>query len=60
MTEKERVNLCVCAQCEYEKVCFKLLKFLKRFPGCICKQGRKRKEYRQRQATLEETVKEET
>jgi len=31
-----------CTQCEYEKTCFRLLKFIQRFIA-ICRQGRKRK-----------------
>lgn len=54
MTEKERVNRNVCPECENEKVCFCLLHFLHRVTGGrFCRQGRKKKEYRQRQATLE-------
>jgi hypothetical protein len=60
MTEKERVNLNICSQCDYQKVCFKLLKYLHRITGCICKQGRKKKEFRQRQAALEEIAKDQT
>lgn len=61
MTEKERVNRNVCPECENEKVCFFLLHFLHRMTGGrFCRQGRKKKEYRQRQATLEETAKDQT
>lgn len=40
-----------CIQCEYEAVCFPLLKFVQRFRD-ICQQRRKKKEYRQKQMTL--------
>lgn len=60
MTEKERVNRNICSQCENEKTCFRLLHFLHRLTGRICRQGRKKKEDRQRQATLEETAKDQT
>ena len=45
-----------CNQCEYSRGCFPLLKFLQRFAN-LCKQGRKKKEFRVRQATLDETAK---
>lgn len=61
MTEKkERVNRNVCVECENEKVYFCILHFLHRLTGRVCRQGWKKKEYRQRQATLEETAKEES
>ena len=50
MTEKERINLNVCCQCEYEDVCFPILKFIHRYKA-ICKQGRKRKQFREKQTT---------
>ena len=61
MTEKkERVNLNICSQCENEQVCFCILHFLHWLTGRVCRQGRKKKEYRQRQATLEESAKDQT
>jgi hypothetical protein len=42
----------ICSQCEYEKSCFPPLKLLQKVTGSICKQGRKKKEYRVRQSTL--------
>ena len=61
MTEKkERVNLNICGQCENEPVCFCILQFLHRLTGRVCRQGRKKKQFREKQATLEESTKAET
>jgi hypothetical protein len=43
-----------CPICEYCDRCFFPLKFLKLTAQGICRQGRKKKEYRQKQATLDE------
>ena len=60
MTEKERTNQNVCSMCEYEPVCFCILHFLHRLTGRVCRQGRKKKQFREKQATLEETAKDQT
>ena len=61
MTEKkERVNRNVCVECENEQVCFCILHFLHRLTGRVCRQGRKKKQFREKQATLEETAKDQT
>ena len=52
MVEKERINLNICVQCEHEKTSFPILHFLHRITGKVCRQGRKRKEYRQKQTEL--------
>jgi hypothetical protein len=52
MVEKERINLNICVQCEHEKTCFPILHFLHRITGKVCRQGRKRKECRQKQTEL--------
>ena len=41
-----------CIQCEFAGRCFPLLKLLNRVKEGYCQQGRKRKEYREKQATL--------
>ena len=52
MTEKkERVNRNVCVECENEQVCFCILHFLHRLTGRVCRQGRKKKQFREKQAT---------
>jgi len=45
-----------CNQCEYSERCFAPLKGIVHF-GYTCTQGRKKKEFRVRQATLDETAK---
>ena len=57
---KERVNLNVCQQCEHEETCFWPLHFLHWLTGRVCRQGRKKKQFREKQATLEETAKDQT
>jgi len=57
MTEKERINLNVCPQCVNEKTCFWLLHFLHRITGKVCRQGRKKKQYREKQTTLPDSEK---
>ena len=53
MVEKERINLNICVQCEHEKTCFLILHFLHRITGKVCRQGRKKKQFREKQTTLE-------
>lgn len=57
MPEKERINLNICRQCENERICFPLLKFLHWLTGKVCRQGRKKKEYRHKQTTLADVPK---
>ena len=52
MTEKERINLNVCAQCENEKSWFLPLKILHLLTGKVCRQGRKKKQFREKQTEL--------
>ena len=52
MVEKERINLNICVQCEHEKTCFLILHFLHRITGKVCRLGRKKKQFREKQTEL--------
>ena len=51
MTEPKDKDRVTCLQCEYSARCFPVLKW---FFSHLCQQGRRKKEYRQKQATLPE------
>ena len=44
-----------CEQCEYQKTCWPVLKLANRFLN-FCQQGRKKKQFREKQTTLGDPI----